>query len=105
MEAEHLLLNGCILTLSQLFLLQLAEPESSEMGGNTKTGILGSPDTDNVTCNISAAIWHFTKEAHSVSEKSTSELRNKDCIFIKLTKVLQKAKNFTPQKDNGCNET
>lgn len=58
MEVEHLLLNGCILTLSQLFLLKLAEPESSEMGDNKKknTGILGSPDTDNITCNISEAI-------------------------------------------------
>lgn len=59
MEVEHLLLNGCILTLSQLFLLKLAEPESSEMGDNKKkknTGILESPDTDNITCNISEAI-------------------------------------------------
>lgn len=56
MGAEYLLLNGCILALPQLFLLKLAEPEFSEMGDNTKIGILRSPDTDNVTRNISEAI-------------------------------------------------
>lgn len=56
MEAEHLLLNGCILALPQHFLLKIAGPESSEMGDSTKIGILGSPDTENITCNISEAI-------------------------------------------------
>lgn len=74
------------------------------MGDNTKIGILRSPDTDNVTRNISEAIWYFTKEAHSVSERSTRDLRNKDFIFKKLTKLFAESNFFTPQKDNDCNE-
>lgn len=96
MEAEHLLPSGCILTLPQLFLLKLPGPESSEMGDSTKIGILGSPDTKNITCSISEAIWHFIKEAHSVSEISTSDLRNKDFLFKKQTKLFAESKFFYP---------